>query len=220
MLPPALFTRIKSRLVEYARQGKTALLNRYETVILAREAPFDRDCTRRWRKTDHAEVYRRFAPSDDGISPRAIPGDADGMHVITGLEHNELSRPNDQPEMHTMMSRKRHDKLDAALNHPDFTVCKRFGDDGPVDVGLLAWGSTFGETLEAMFKARAEGIRCAAMKVVMLSPFPTTAVSGFMDDCRRVLVPELNYEGQFAKLVQAELARPAPIPAPEILAAG
>jgi len=28
MLPPALFTRIKSRLVEYARQGKTALLTR------------------------------------------------------------------------------------------------------------------------------------------------------------------------------------------------
>ncbi|MEI6986725.1 MAG: 2-oxoacid:acceptor oxidoreductase subunit alpha [Rhodospirillaceae bacterium] len=184
------------------------LSNRYETVILAREAPFDRDCTKRWRKTDHDEVYKRFAQSKDDVSPRAIPGDAEGMHVITGLEHNELSRPNDQPEMHTEMSRKRHDKLDAALTHPDFTVSKRFGDDGRVDVGLLAWGSTFGETLEAMIKAQAEGIRCAAMKVVMLSPFPAAAVSGFMDDCRHVLVPELNYEGQFARLVQAELARP------------
>ncbi|MBI1206914.1 MAG: 2-oxoacid:acceptor oxidoreductase subunit alpha [Azospirillum sp.] len=184
------------------------LSNRYETVVLANEAPFNPDCNKRWRRTERDEVYRRFAASDDQISARAIPGDEGGMHVVTGLEHNELGRPNDTPEIHTAMSVKRHDKLKAALRHPDFTICKRFGDDGPIDVGLLGWGSTFGECLEAMFMARAEGIRCAAMKVVMLSPFPADPVAEFMDDCKAVLVPELNFQGQFARLVQAELARP------------
>ena len=75
---------------------------------------------------------------------------------------------------------KRHEKLEAALGHPDFTICKRFGGEGPVDVGILGWGSTFGEILEAMFAAQDEGIRCSAMKVVMLSPLPTRRIEAFM----------------------------------------
>ncbi|MBF0214645.1 MAG: 2-oxoacid:acceptor oxidoreductase subunit alpha [Magnetococcales bacterium] len=185
------------------------LSNRYETVTLgASGPPFVLDANKPLRRLDPGEVYQRYALTPDGISPRAIPGDANCMHVITGLEHNELGRPNDSAEMHTAMSRKRHDKLQAALEHPDFAVTKRFGDGGRVKVGVLAWGSTFGECLEAMFMAQAEGISCAAMKVVMLSPFPAQAISAFMDDCDAVLVPEVNYEGQFAQLVQGVLARP------------
>ena len=52
-----------------------------------------------------------------------------------------------------------------------------------------------------MLQARSEGIRCAAMKVVMLSPLPADAIRSFCADCREVLVPELNYEGQFANLL-------------------
>ena len=152
--------------------------------------------------------YRRYALTDSGISPRALPGDAGGMHTITGLEHNELGRPSDQTENHLKMSAKRHEKLQAALDHPDITICKRFGDDGPVDVGILGWGSTFGEILEAMIAARAEGIRCAAMKVVMLSPLPLGPITGFFDDCGEILVPELNYQGQFANLITGALGRP------------
>jgi 2-oxoglutarate ferredoxin oxidoreductase subunit alpha len=105
------------------------------------------------------------------------------------------------------MSRKRHEKLQAALRHSDFFQYRRYGDEGRVEVGLLAWGSTFGECLEVMERARADGIRCAAMKVVMLHPFPTDAVAAFIDECDAVLVPELNYQGQFARLVQAETTR-------------
>jgi 2-oxoglutarate ferredoxin oxidoreductase subunit alpha len=106
------------------------------------------------------------------------------------------------------MSAKRHQKLAAALERRDFNLFKRFGDEGSVDVGILGWGSTFGECLEAMLAARAEGIRCAAMKVVMLSPLPVGPIADFFDDCKEVLVPELNYEGQFANLVTAGVGRP------------
>lgn len=163
---------------------------------------------RRPDKGQAGNGYQRFALTPDFISPRAIPGDKGCMHVVTGLEHNELGRPSDQTDMHLAMSRKRHDKLESALKHPDLTCYKRFGDEGRVDVGILGWGSTFGECLEAMYKAQSEGIKCAAFKVVMLSPFPVAAVSAFMDDCRQVLVPEGNYQGQFARLIQSHLARP------------
>ncbi|MBF0611121.1 MAG: 2-oxoacid:acceptor oxidoreductase subunit alpha [Magnetococcales bacterium] len=185
------------------------LSNRYETVTLVESGPpFELKVNKEVRRLEPGEAYQRYALTEDGVSPRAIPGDAGCMHVITGLEHNPLGRPNDSEEMHEEMSHKRHHKLQAALNYPNFNVTKRFGDEGQVKVGILSWGSTFGECLEAMFKAQAEGISCAAMKVVMLSPFPTQQVEAFMDSCDVVLVPELNYEGQFAQLVQGTLARP------------
>ena len=45
-------------------------------------------------------------------------------------------------------------------------------------------------------------------QISKLSPFPTEAVAAFMADCKEVLVPELNYQGQFANLLQAHVAKP------------
>ncbi len=184
------------------------LSNRYETVVFAKDNIFEPNCNKRMKKLDPDQVYQRFASSEDFVSPRALPGEEGGMHTVTGLEHNELGRPNDSSEMHMRMSTKRHEKLKGALSHGDLNICKRFGDEGPVEVGILAWGSTFGECLEAMMAAQAEGIRCAAMKVVMLSPLPVARIGAFLADCHEVLVPELNYEGQLANLVSGQLGRP------------
>ncbi len=184
------------------------LSNRYEAVSFANEPPFNANVARRLRRRSEAQQYQRFAITPTGVSPRAVPGQAGGMHTASGLEHDESGKPDDHPEVHAAMSRKRHQKLDRALSHPGITITKRFGDEGEADVGILAWGSTFGEALEAMILARQEGIRCTAMKVVMLSPLPVGPISAFFDDCKQVLVPELNYEGQFANLVSGTLGRP------------
>ena len=183
------------------------LSNRYEAVALPRHNPFQADCNKDVGKRRLDAPYQRYAITEDWVSPRAVPGNSGCEHVVTGLEHNEAGRPSDSPQIHSLMSRKRHEKLKAALEHPDLTIYKRFGDDGAVDVGILGWGSSFGEILEAMFAARREGIRCAAMKVVLLAPFPSDAVAAFMDDCAQVLVPELNYEGQFANLLSGATGR-------------
>ena len=181
------------------------LSNRYETVVPSDEASFAPK-PRIDVVADENAPYKRFAFTENHISPRALPGQAGLMHTITGLEHNELGRPNDA--IHMDMSTKRHEKLNSAVHFPGLNVSKRFGDEGPVDVGILGWGSSFGEVLETMYEAQAEGIRCAAMKVVMLSPLPIEALKEFFADCREILVPELNYEGQFASLVSGALGKP------------
>lgn len=183
------------------------LSNRYEAVELPEQNPFLHHCAKAAAESRAKAPYRRYKLTRDRISPRAVPGEAGFMHTVTGLEHDERGRPDDQPANHQAMSEKRHRKLLAALKYPGLTIFKRFGDRGKVDVGILGWGSTFGEILEAMIKAREEGIRCAAMKVVMLSPLPAAPIETFMEDCGEVLVPELNYEGQFASLVTAATGR-------------
>jgi 2-oxoglutarate/2-oxoacid ferredoxin oxidoreductase subunit alpha len=203
------------------------LSNRYETVPFPENPPFQSDMNHYADTRGGSPAFQRYALTADHISARTLPGQPGGMHVATGLEHNELGRPNDQAEMHAAMSHKRHEKLKAALAHPDFTCYKRFGDEGAVDVGIISWGSSVGECLEAMLLARAEGIRCATMKVVMIWPFPTEGVAGFMDDCREALVPEVNYQGQFANILRSHVTRPvtslarvpgAPLKVEEILA--
>ncbi len=184
------------------------LSNRYETVIPPKRNPFLRKPEKKIAVRNGNGAYKRFAATADHVSPRSVPGEPGLMHTVTGLEHNEMGRPSDLPEVHLAMSHKRHKKLKGALNLRGLTLCKRFGDEGEVDVGILGWGSTFGEILEAMYAAQSEGIRCSAMKVVMLSPLPIEQIAAFHDDCGEVLVPELNYEGQFAGLVSGELGRP------------
>jgi 2-oxoglutarate ferredoxin oxidoreductase subunit alpha len=39
----------------------------------------------------------------------------------------------------------------------------------------------------------------------MISPFPTEAVAAFIADCGQVLVPEVNYQGQFAGILQSHV---------------
>lgn len=200
------------------------LSNRFETVIPSDASVFAPK-PRTIPEIKDGEPYKRYAFTQDGVSPRALPGDAGLMHTVTGLEHSELGRPNDA--IHMDMSAKRYEKLKPAVHFPGLNVTKRFGDKGRVKVGIMGWGSTFGEILETMYEARAEGISCAAMKVVMLSPLPIEAIEAFYADCDAVLVPELNYEGQFANLVTGALGKPvtrlaqatgAPMAVEEILA--
>ena len=183
------------------------LSNRLEAVSFPARSPFAPNLSKGMSERDRSGDYARFALTEDHISPRALPGQEGGIHTVTGLEHTEAGRPRDTPEIHTQMTEKRHKKLAPAVNHPELTTAKRFGDEGKVDVGILAWGSTFGESLEAMLAARKEGIRCSAMKVVMLSPLPLEAINDFFADCREILIPELNYQGQFANLITAATAR-------------
>ena len=181
------------------------LSNRYETVVPSKGNIFA--AKPRIPPTLNGDgSFKRFELTENNISPRAIPGEEGLMHTVTGLEHNELGRPNDA--IHMDMNTKRHEKLKPAVNFPELTVSKRFGDEGKVKVGILGWGSTFGEILETMYEAQAEGISCAAMKVVMLSPLPIESLKEFFVDCDEILIPEVNYEGQFANLVSGALGKP------------
>jgi 2-oxoglutarate ferredoxin oxidoreductase subunit alpha len=97
------------------------------------------------------------------------------------------------------MSEKRHRKIHGALG--DLPPPEEFGADGPLDVGVVAWGSTFGSALEAVLKARSEGRKAGSLKIVTLFPYHADRIRAFMERCRVVLVPELNMEGQLAGMV-------------------
>jgi len=175
------------------------LNNRVETVTLTEATEEDVADGNVWPDASDKGAYHRYEDTEAGISPRSIPGQEGFIYSATGLEHSPAAVPDYTPENHQSMSEKRHRKIYGALD--DLPAPQEFGGDGPLAVGVVAWGSTFGSALEAVLKARAGGMKVGALKIVSLFPYHADRIRSFMERCRSVLVPELNMEGQLANLV-------------------
>ncbi len=155
---------------------------------------------KRW---DGEGEYRRYAFTDDGISPMCDPGTPGGMHIATGLEHNESGAPNYSPANHEAMQAKRFRKLaGVAADVPPVEVD---GDaEAEADLGIIAWGSTIGVVREAVMRLRAEGYAVKGFYPKLLWPVPADQYEAFAARCKQLLLPEVNWQGQLAHFVRAE----------------
>jgi 2-oxoglutarate ferredoxin oxidoreductase subunit alpha len=153
------------------------------------------------------ENYQRYKVTSNGISPRAIPGTPGGMFFSTGLEHDEDGRPNYSDKGHLKMTQKRFNKHASVLDEGPAPVISEFAGD-MADIGVVSWGSSAGAAREAVMFARKEGINAVSFSSMMLSPFPEEALITFADKCKKILVPELNYGGQFANFAVHIINRP------------
>jgi 2-oxoglutarate ferredoxin oxidoreductase subunit alpha len=150
---------------------------------------------------DRDNGYKRYALTDDGVSPMAIPGMRGGHYVAEGLEHNERGAPNYTPEMHTAMMEKRYRKVEAARRElREWNVVDEWGDPG-AEIGIIGWGSTKGTVREAIARAMQDGVRVAALYPAMLLPMPDEEIRAFLANKRAVIVPELNYRGMFGDVI-------------------
>lgn len=175
------------------------LNNRVENVRLPDIPEQERGDWNVYPEADQTGRYRRYQMTDSGISPRAVPGMEGFVFSATGLEHTERGIPDYSPENHINMTEKRHRKIHCAL--VDLPAPQEFSAGGRMDVGVIAWGSTFGSALEAVDIARSEGLKAGALKVSSIFPYHAEVIREFMDRCKEVLIPELNYEGQLANLI-------------------
>ncbi|MEI7770257.1 MAG: 2-oxoacid:acceptor oxidoreductase subunit alpha [Chloroflexales bacterium] len=148
------------------------------------------------------KAYQRYHMNGSYISPMAVPGTLNANYTATGLEHNQYGSPDYTSENHVMMSEKRWHKLDALKSSREYV--RRFGAPD-ARVGILCWGTTAGSCRGTIHLAMQEEIPVAMLQVLMLAPLPVEAIQEFIDSVEVVIVPEVNYQGQFAKLIQAEL---------------
>jgi len=146
--------------------------------------------------------YKRYALTETGISPMAIPGMRGGCYTAEGLEHLESGAPNYDPETHRLMTEKRYRKVETARAElRTWDVVNEWGDPD-AEIGILAWGSTQGAVREAMARAATDGIRVAALFPKLMLPMPDFEIRNFLKGKRAVIIPELNYTGQFAKVIE------------------
>jgi 2-oxoglutarate ferredoxin oxidoreductase subunit alpha len=149
-------------------------------------------------------AYNRYVLTENGVSPMSIPGQAGGQYIATGLEHNEEGLHRYDEATHTIMTQKRFRKLErAALEAPEPL---RYGDP-TAEVGILTWGSTVGSVMEAMRLARQEGLNLDMLAPRMLMPLPDEQLRPFIESKRLIILPEVNYTGQFANMITSQYPR-------------
>jgi 2-oxoglutarate ferredoxin oxidoreductase subunit alpha len=153
---------------------------------------------KRW---DGKGDYRRYAFTEDNISPMADPGTAGAMHIATGLEHGETGAPNYSSANHEKMHAKRFGKIEPLVR--DYKPVEVDGE-GKAEVGIIAWGSTIGVVREAIERLREQGVKVKGFYPKLLWPMPVEQYEAFAATCNKVLVPEVNYQGQLAHFIRAE----------------
>lgn len=149
-------------------------------------------------EADLAEGYLRFKETVTGVSPMSIPGTPSAVYTSTGIEHDETGDPGYTPELAMRMKSKRFRKLESLRKERPCEFAREWGDAGPVEVGIIAFGSTEGVIREATDRARSEGYKVGHLHVRVINPLPIDDISAFAARCSHILVPELNFTGQFA----------------------
>ncbi|HEX6640319.1 MAG TPA: 2-oxoglutarate synthase, partial [Thermoanaerobaculia bacterium] len=146
------------------------------------------------------DSYLRYAVTEDGVSPMTVPGMPGGMYQTNGLEHDETGRPSAMFVTHERMNAKRYRKLEAIAK--EYALFERFGVADP-ELGILCWGSSAGPVREAVERMNAQGAGVAAFVPRILAPLPVEALNAFLYPCRRVLIVETSFAGQFHRYLRS-----------------
>ena len=167
-----------------------------DDVEIDRGKVVDEESIEEW--TDEKGQFRPHAVTDDGISPRALPGTTDGAHMSTGLEHDELGRRTEEQEMRVQQVDKRDRKVETAVEREDWS-CREFGDPD-ADTLVVSWGSNEGAMRDAIELLAAGGIDVRFLSVPYV--FPRPDMTDEVEAADDVIVVECNATGQFADLVE------------------
>ncbi|MDW7681514.1 MAG: hypothetical protein SCK70_13190, partial [bacterium] len=114
--------------------------------------------------------------------------------------HNLKGNPNYESEVHQQMTEKRFRKFQAMT--ADIPVADIIGDED-AEIGIASWGSTLGAILEGMEIARKQGVKSKLIKSIMIFPQHEDSFRLFFASCKRIIVPEMNYQGQYAALLKS-----------------
>jgi 2-oxoglutarate ferredoxin oxidoreductase subunit alpha len=149
-----------------------------------------------------AELFSRYEVTEDGVSPRTIPGQKNGIFHVTGVEHNELGRPSEDPINRINQMDKRLRKL-KGFKYP--YALKTDCEHETPDVLIVGVGSTLGTITEAKARLEAEGHKVNHAQVQIILPFPIDELKPFVDAAKTVVVVENNATGQLADLVKLHI---------------
>jgi 2-oxoglutarate ferredoxin oxidoreductase subunit alpha len=141
--------------------------------------------------------YQRYAFTENGISPRAIPGFGKGLVCVDSDEHDQTGHITENFSLRVKMVKKRLKRIE------DIT----FESLKPTIIGegkeiiIIGWGSTFETIKEAVEKI--DDKRIKYLHYEQLYPiYPGT--KELLKYAKKIIVIEGNATGQFAEIIKKE----------------
>lgn len=149
--------------------------------------------------------YKRFTPSQDGISPRSRLGLENGIFWNTGDESDQEGHISEDPENRIYKMDKRAHKLELALEQiPKEDQAINYGIS---DFCILSWGSAKGPILDAIDMLKKEGYKVGFIQIKMLHPFPSKYIQSLLSGVKTIIDIEANQAGQMGSLLNEHLDR-------------
>lgn len=151
---------------------------------------------------NNVENYKRYKFTEDGISPRAYPGQFKGETVLVDSdEHDEKGHIVEDGETRTKMVDKRARKIDKLIAE-DLQEPNYFGEEN-IDYLLLTWGSSYGPAREAYQLLKEDDIKVGLLSFNDVWPLPKKKLKELAENTELVTV-ELNSTAQFKSLIASE----------------
>ncbi|MBL4952721.1 2-oxoacid:acceptor oxidoreductase subunit alpha [Neobacillus sp. OS1-32] len=143
--------------------------------------------------------FKRYEVTEDGISPRTIPGMKNGIHHVTGVEHAETGKPSESAANRIQQMDKRLRKIENI--HFKTPVYKNAPHE-EADLLIVGFNSTRGAIEEAMDRLAKDGLKVNHAHVRLIHPFPTDELLPLVRSAKKVLVVENNATGQLANILK------------------
>jgi len=141
-----------------------------------------------------ANGYHRYSGYE--LSPMPLPG-GPGAYVANGSEHDEMGDTTHLPSRHIQMTERRFSKL-KLLEEDNYE-----SDNTDAKIAIMTWGGSKGPAQEAYDELREQGVDVGWYFSMFLNPLPPR----LLEELRSkdlVIVPELNYQGQWAGILRPE----------------
>ncbi len=148
------------------------------------------------------EEYKRYKFTEDGISPRILPGKIPGQVVLVDSdEHDEWGNITESDEIRTKMVDKRLKKFEGLKEEVEEPWL--IGDEIPENL-IVSWGSTYGAVREAVERLKKEGISIGALVFGDIWPLPINRLLELKDTAKKIIDVEQNATGQLDSLIREE----------------
>jgi 2-oxoglutarate ferredoxin oxidoreductase subunit alpha len=190
-----------------------ATAQRFQTPIILLTEQFLQDATKNIQplETDFDPVerhlidsgdenYRRYEITDDGISPRTIPGGKAPV-ICDSDEHGEDGHITEDLETRIRMQEKRLAKIEALKE--DCLEPEYYGPED-ADTLLVCWGATYGAVREAVDRLNESEKKFAMLHFAQLWPLVPEKIQPRLESPKRVVMIEGNSTGQLRTLLYGQ----------------
>ena len=143
--------------------------------------------------------YKRYRYTDDGISPRGVPGYGNGLVAVDSDTHDEEGHITEDLETRVLMVDKRFKRL-STMQEESILPSRCGAEDA--DTLILCWGSTKLIVEEAARELGRSDV--ASLHFSQLYPF-NPATAEILKQAKKLIVVEGNKTGQLAKLIKLHL---------------
>lgn len=152
-------------------------------------------------ENDTDEDYLRYRLTEDGISPRRIPGETKALVSADSDEHTERGWITESSEVRINMMNKRMSKLEKLKE--DLIEPEVIGDEDS-DILLIGWGSTYGPIKEAIkiLNSNKANNKYAALVFGDVYPLPTKTLLDKSKIAKKIINVEQNATGQLAGIIR------------------